>query len=326
MNIAMGLDGGDGERALHTFIETGCDEFFAGFIPPEWSNTFGWEYSLNRRAYGAQCQFTDIDDLAQTIRTIHDSGRRISLTLNRHEHPAAVTPLIRDIVMRMEEIEPDSYTVADPALMLLLREWGVERPLHLSTGAACFNSETIRYYCAIAKVRRVVIPRKMSLREMAELITSIQDLELEMEAMVMGYRCIFNDEFCFTSHCGLAENFCANFSDAEALVGRVLGNDWKERMGDILADMPSQFAEGSALDRWRKEMAVDSRRADQPVPGVDDAKTPGLSSTIAQMVLMHCGLCAVPRLREIGVTTLKLPLRGEMWQKQTHNGRRTPDY
>jgi len=136
--------------------------------------------------------------------------------------------------------------------------------------------------------------------------------------MVMGYRCIFNDEFCFTSHCGLAENFCANFSDAEALVGRVLGNDWKERMGDILADMPSQFAEGSALDRWRKEMAVDSRRADQPVPGVDDAKTPGLSSTIAQMVLMHCGLCAVPRLREIGVTTLKLPLRGEMWQKQTH--------
>lgn len=318
MNIAMGLDGADGERGLYAFAEAGCDEFFAGFIPPEWSDTFGWEYSLNRRAYGAQCQFTDIDDLRQAVSTVHDLGKRISLTFNVHEHPDAIAPLVRDIIMRVEELEPDSYTVADPALMLLLREWGIERPLHLSTGTACFNSETIRYYCSIANVRRVVIPRKMTLREMESLISSARDLDLEFEVMVLGYRCIFNDEFCFSVHCGLEENLCVDFGAAEALVGRRLANDWKQRIEDILADLPSQFAEGSLLDRWRKELAVDPRRGDLPAPGAEDTKTPGLSSTVAQILLIHCGLCAVPRLREIGVTTLKLPLRGATWQKQEH--------
>jgi len=314
----MGLDGGDGARGLHAYAEAGADEFFAGFIPPEWSNTFGWEYSLNRRAYGAQCQFTDIDDLSEAISLVHNLGKRISMTFNAHEHPAGITPMIRDAIMRVEELGPDSYTVADPALMMMLREWGVERPLHLSTGAACWNSETVRYYTGIGKIRRVVLPRKMSLGEMGRLIASVQDLALDFEVMVLGYRCIFNDALCFSSHCGLDDNLCVDFGAPDALVGRRLSNGWKQRIEDVLADLPSQFTEGSALDRWRKEVAVDPRRANLPAYGADDANTPGLSSAVAQILLINCGLCAVPRLREIGVTMLKLPLRGETWQKYEH--------
>ena len=267
MNLSVGLDCLDDPDAIHELSRIGADEFFAGFVPREWSEKFGWEVGLNRRTFGYQSQYLRHEELAEAIQAVHDEGKRFFITFNAHDYGSERLSLVHDTVRLVDDLQPDAYIVADPALMLMMFDhWGIERPMHLSTGAACFNSETIRFYCERFPVARVVIPRKMTLREMGRLMGDVGDLKLEFEVMVIGYRCHFNDEFCFSVHCGNGNNLCSDFVHADGIISRRFPDDWKDRLEAILANQKEQFREGSPLDRFRQAM-----RSDVPEPPTPSA-------------------------------------------------------
>lgn len=317
MNISMGLDGTDTPERIRELTAGGADEFFAGYIPAQWLRRYGWEAPLNRRSYGPECQFLRAGDLREAVETVHAEGKRIFLTLNHHAYAQEQVPLIRDIVAETEAIEPDGYIVADPALMVLLTTWGITRPLHLSTGAGCYNSETVRYLCSLANVRRVVIPRKMSLHEMSMLIESLNDLDLEFEAMMIGYRCYFNDEFCFSLHSAACDNLCGTFCYARYATSRRWPRDWKTLLADVAADIGGQFQKSSALDRFLQQTSMATEQdACRPPPWRQLRDEQGTTSAVADIWLQNCGLCLIPELRDIGVSVLKIPTRGSSWLKQ----------
>ena len=315
MRIAVGLDSTDSPAAIKSYIDLGADEFFVGYIPPSWYEWYGWEVSPNRRAYGPQCQFTDLPALRDAVGVARSCGKPFSLTLNAHEYGPEQAERVHRVIDDVEELSPDAYIVADPGLMLLLDAWGIKRPLHLSTGAACFNSETVRFYCERFDVKRVVLPRKLSLNEMRGLIAGLTDLTLEFEAMVIGYRCFFNDEFCFAWHSDVCSNLCCDFALKESFVSRRFPRDWKGKLSEILRQVESQFSEGSTLDRLIKDIAVDAEGVDVAEPDSVAGQGPGMNPRLAETLYQNCGLCAVPHFRAMGVDVLKVPSRGTPLQK-----------
>jgi putative protease len=318
VQIDVGIDASDTPEGIRALSESGADEFFAGYVPAEWSDRYGWEIGLNRRTFGPNCQFTSLVDLQAAIVAAHAVHRPVFITFNAHDYHAEQVPLLRQIVLDICTLGPDALIVADPALLELLSQWGVTTPVHLSIGAGCFNGEAVRHFCRIANIRRVVLPRKMSLAEMETMIAGLADLKLDFEALVIGYRCLFNDEFCFTRHTGIAEPFCNSFvPDPEAPASYRLPSDWKD-VADKAAQAPDeQFQPGSTLDRFRKAR----RRQVRPPVSVTAETAPvadGLDGLVASSLFTHCALCAIPGLRRAGVNVLKVPVRGTGVLKARH--------
>lgn len=311
MQLTVGLDRADRTTDIADYVRQGVDEFFAGFVPGSWSERFGWEVGLNRRTFGGAAQYTDIDEMREAITAVHAAGKRILITLNAHDYGHERLDLVRDIVRTLETLGHDGYIVADPALMGHLRRWGVQTLFHLSTGAAAFNSETIRFYHERYGLRRVVIPRKMTLREMHLLMNNVADLDLEFEVMIIGYRCQFNDEFCFSWHCGTSSNFCTDYVKMPKQLRSRFPRNWKDVLQEAMNAPTEQFAQGSKLDEFCRFIA---RHTPTEKPAPPSAET-GEHSQLPLAMFNNCGLCAIPALREMGVHTLKVPVRGAPWQK-----------
>ena len=311
MQLTIGLDHADRVADIANLIRQGVDEFFVGFVPGEWSERFGWEVGLNRRTFGGSAQYTDIDEMREAIAAVHAGGKRILITLNAHDYGHERLPLVREVVRMLETLGHDGYIVADPALMGHLRRWGVQTLFHLSTGAAAFNSETIRYFHERYGLRRVVIPRKMTLREMRLLMEKVADLNLEFEVMVIGYRCHFNDEFCFSWHSGTGSNFCTDYVKMPKQVRARFPRDWKDVLQEAIEAPTKQFAEGSKLDEFCRIMTR-TTPVERPMPPPPEV---GEHSQLPLAMFNNCGLCAIPALQEMGVHTLKVPVRGAPWQK-----------
>jgi collagenase-like PrtC family protease len=204
--------------------------------------------------------------------------------------------------------------------MILLREWGIERPLHLSTGVACFNSETIHYYAKKIGISRVIIPRKMNLKEMEILIKKCQDLPIEFEAIVMHSKCFFNDEYCFSWHSGGCYSLCSYYEGAWKDVKPRFPSLWKHTIEEILENPQSQFQEGSPLDSFLKityfypenKDSFPSQMKEKP-----DQKV-RFHPNLASLIFKNCGLCSVKQLKEIGIKVFKIPLRGEYIEKERY--------
>lgn len=318
MKVALGLDSSDDAGAIERWSREGADEFFAGFIPPEWSERFGWEVNLNRRCFGPQWQYTDVAKLGEVIHTAHELGRPFHVTFNSHQYAAVQLPLVRETMCAVAELGPDAFIIADPALLQLLPAWGLHVPLHLSTGTACYNSETIRYYCSQGDIRRVVIPRKMSVREIERLIAKLSDVDVEFEAMAMGGRCAFNDELCFCWHSGSGHNFCHYFPDQPTSTRRRFPQEWKSLLQELLENSEDQLRPDSPLNRLRTAVAcpnVLEREREQRGAHTMGEEPGGIEPVLMSNVIMNCGLCVIPHLRQAGVNALKLITRGETNRK-----------
>ena len=320
MRIALGIDGADTPERIREWAAAGADEFFAGYIPSEWSERYGWENGLNHRNFGARSQYTSLRDLGAAVAAIHDCGKRITIAFNSHQYDIERLPLVRKVLETVDALDVDAYVIADPALLVCVRDWGIARPLHLSTGAASYNSETVRYFHRLAGIDRVVLPRKMSLREMAGLLDSVRDLDLTFEALIIGYRCFFNDEFCFSWHSSGERNLCTHFTSAETQTCRRFPLDWKTRVQAVAEAPDEQLCEGSDLDLFCRARAMVS-----DTPGRSGAdrlaaagSAPGMTAAVAATMVQNCGLCAIPALRRLGVSVLKIPARGDQFQKRHH--------
>jgi putative protease len=308
MFITFGLCGSDTPELIAQYAAQGAEEFFAGFVPRVWLEKYGWEVCPNRRPLGSSYNYMQIEDLAEARAAAKRAGSRFNLALNSHDNGFDRLADLRALVETVEPLDPDGYIVADPALMFSLKSWGIDRPLHLSTGAGCFNAASVRFYCQHFDVRRVVIPRKVTLREVRSMFDSLRDLNLEFEVMIIGYRCHFNDENCHSIHSGARCNLCGDVLNGQLQVSKNFPDDWKEVVQAMHDDPLGQLKEGSALDEFRKAMNK------TPLPAPPESKQPyfaqGLDGLVTRAIYQHCGLCAIKELRDIGVQALKVPLRG----------------
>ena len=192
-------------RNQHYALAYGADAVYAG-LP---------RYSLRVRNNDF-----DAANLEQGIHEAHTAGKRFYLAANLMPHGAKLKTFIDDMAPIIA-LGPDALIMADPGLILLVRERWPNIPIHLSVQANTVNAEGVRFW-AQQGVERVILSRELSLEEIAEIRDACPDTELEV--FVHGALCIAYSGRCLLSgyfnHRDANQGSCTNACRWEYRVGK----------------------------------------------------------------------------------------------------------
>ncbi len=166
---------------LRYAIAYGADAVYAG-MP---------RYSLRVR----NNDFSQLEQLARGIETVHQEGKRFFLATNVLPHNSKLNTFMAD----MEEavaLGPDALIMADPGLIMMVRERWPEMPVHLSVQANTMNHASVKFWQQVG-VKRIILSRELSLDEVEEIRQKCPDMELEV--FVHGALCIAYSGRCLLS-------------------------------------------------------------------------------------------------------------------------------
>ncbi len=248
-----------------------------------------------------------LENLQTGIDDAHALGRKFFVASNLLPHESKVKTYLRDMepVIAMQ---PDALIMADPGLIMLVRERWPEMPIHLSVQANTLNSAAVRFWRTIG-VERVILSRELSLDEIEEIRQ--QCPEMELEVFVHGALCIAYSGRCLLSgyfnhrdpNQGTCTNACRWKYDLHAGV--------EDGSGDVIAAsdllQPEQPFSSSCGEQTRHPSADgvyllrEENRPDGLMPVMEDEHGTYIMNSRDLRAVQH-----VARLIEIGVDSLKI--------------------
>lgn len=135
------------------------------------------------------------DNLQIGINEAHALGKKFFIAANVIPHNAKVKTFLKDIAP-VVAMKPDALIMADPGLIMMMRETHPEMPIHLSVQANTVNYAAVKFWQKMG-VERVILSRELSLDEIAEIRQQCPDMELEV--FVHGALCIAYSGRCLLS-------------------------------------------------------------------------------------------------------------------------------
>lgn len=135
------------------------------------------------------------EELAEGVRFAHDHGKKVLVAINTFAQPGRVD-LWRKAADDAAECGADAVIAADLAVLDHVAANHKGLRLHLSVQAAAATPEAINFYAQRFGVRRVVLPRVLSVQEIVALNRAI---EVETEAFVFGGLCVMVEGRCYLS-------------------------------------------------------------------------------------------------------------------------------
>ncbi|MGT2467114.1 ubiquinone anaerobic biosynthesis protein UbiU [Mesorhizobium atlanticum] len=135
------------------------------------------------------------DELAEGVRFAHDHGSKVLVAINTFARVDDVD-IWKKAADAAAESGADAIIAADFAVLGHVAKNHKQIRLHLSVQAAAATPEAIGFYAAQFGVRRVVLPRVLSLQEIAALNRAI---DVETEAFVFGGLCVMIEGRCYLS-------------------------------------------------------------------------------------------------------------------------------
>jgi len=189
-------------------IAAGTDELYCGILLDDWRKRYTVSASLNRRQednpiLGTSPHFKNFEELKESVEIAHSHSVPLILTLNEHYYSKDQYPSLLSYVDKAIEAGVDAFIIGDVALILTLRERGIDIDIHISTAGTAFNSETVKFYQELG-ASRIIMPRHLTIDEIASIASEAHDIELE--AFILNSRCANIDGFCTFQH-GLADLF-----------------------------------------------------------------------------------------------------------------------
>jgi putative protease len=138
------------------------------------------------------------DSLEIGIGEAHRQGKKFYVAANLFPHNTKIRTFMDDMAPVIG-MKPDGLIMADPGLMMMVREKWPEMPLHLSVQMNTVNYASVKFWRQ-ADIRRVILSRELSLDEIAEIRQQCPDTELEVfvhGALCMAYsgRCLLSGYF-----------------------------------------------------------------------------------------------------------------------------------
>ncbi len=170
---------GDRE-CLRAAVENGADAVY-----------FGLNCGFNARARATNIE---PDELADVMAMLHHRGVKGYVTLNTLAFSDELPELER-LVRRIALADVDAVLVQDLGLVRLIRAICPDLPIHASTQMTLTSAECIRVAEELG-IERVVLPRELSIREIAKLKGGTS---VELEAFVHGALCVAYSGQCLTS-------------------------------------------------------------------------------------------------------------------------------
>lgn len=214
----------DKVEEVDELIKAGADELYCGVLTTDWPYQ---TISINRR-HEKNASFETFEELGACVKTAHSHGVPVFLTLNEHYYTAFEYPIVLNYVEKALEYKVDALIVTDLALVLSLRDRGVE--VHISTGGTTFNSECAKFYQSLG-AKGIILPRHLTVNEISEIVKNVP--EVKMEVFILNSKCPNIDGFC-TFHHGLtevvAENEKKNYRNACMLPYEISVDGPKERV------------------------------------------------------------------------------------------------
>ncbi|MFA6194156.1 MAG: U32 family peptidase [Patescibacteria group bacterium] len=160
-------------------------------------------------AYGADAVYLGIPDFSlrvrindfglkevgAAIRYAHDLGKKVYVTINifaHNEHLKKLPAYLR----KLKAMQADALIISDPGIIALVKKAWPKAEIHLSTQANCTNSEAVKFW-AWQGVKRIILGREVTLKEISEIHRAVPKVELEY--FVHGAMCMAYSGRCFLS-------------------------------------------------------------------------------------------------------------------------------
>ena len=136
-----------------------------------------------------------LENLGKGIAEAHRLGKKFFVASNIMPHNAKIKTYLADMEPVIE-LKPDALIMADPGLIMMVREKWPEIPVHLSVQANTVNYAGVKFWQSLG-LERVILSRELSLKEIEEIRQQCPDMELEV--FVHGALCIAYSGRCLLS-------------------------------------------------------------------------------------------------------------------------------
>lgn len=256
--------------------EAGADEFFAGFISYEWVKKYHAVFPINRREYiFGDFNLVSLNTMKVLRKKVDKYGANIKITFNGHYYLPEQLEMVAETIKMLMDIGYDTFIISDLALLIYLREKGINCIVHLSGEMQILNEFTIRLINQF-DITRVIFPRLATLHDMENAINGSGLKYKEYEAFIMNSFCPMDGGLCNAIHCEDIPKLC-----------------WVKAHCKTFDENSKAFTKerGSMPKHAHSMQLIDS-----------NLKGAGREG---------CGLCAVKSLEDIGITNLKIVGRGE---------------
>ena len=140
-------------------------------------------------------EFRKADFVAEGIRIARAQGKAFFLAINLTPHNRKLRTFLQDIAPVLA-LKPDALIMADPGLIMLVRENWPDIPVHLSVQANTMNFASVKFWQKQG-LTRIILSREMSLEEIADIRQECPDMELEV--FVHGALCMAHSGRCLLS-------------------------------------------------------------------------------------------------------------------------------
>ena len=282
---------------LHYAFDFGADAVYAG--QPR--------YSLRAR----NNEFK-LEQLQEGITEARRRGKKLFIASNILPHNAKVKTYLRDMEPLIA-MKPDALIMADPGLIMLVKDKWPEQEIHLSVQANTVNFAGVKFWQRQG-LSRVILSRELSLDEIEEIRQECPDIEIEV--FVHGALCIAYSGRCLLSgyfnrrdpNQGTCTNACrweykvhdtANADNGDVTL--LNGFDFNQEV----ASANQQFSAAGGVNRHpeanKTYLIEDLSRPGEMMPILEDEHGTYIMNSKDLRAIQH-----VERLVKIGVDSLKV--------------------
>ncbi len=275
---------------MHKAFDYGADAVYAG--QPR--------YSLRAR----NNDFSTLSKLEQGITQARARGKRFYVASNIYAHNAKLKTFMADMEP-VVAMKPDALIMADPGLIMMVRDKWPDIPIHLSVQANAINWADVKFWQRIG-LTRIILSRELSLDEVEEIRMQCPDMELEVfvhGALCVAYsgRCLLSGYF---NHRDSNQGTCTN----SCRWNYTLHNAVENEEGDLLLRNADNNVSLSSLGEVPRHpladktyFIVEGKRAGQLMPIVEDEHGTYILNSKDLRAVEH-----IERLVKIGVDSLKI--------------------
>lgn len=176
----------------------------------------------------------DEKELDRAIDYAHNKDRKVLMAINTYPRPHQWDQWCRAID-RSAKHKVDALILADPGLMQYAATTHPDLRLHLSVQGSATNHEAIDFYARHYAIRRVVLPRVLSLSQITQVI---KNTDVEVEVFGFGSLCVMVEGRCALSSyvTGKSPNSNGVCSPAEAVRWEETPQGRRSRLNGVLID------------------------------------------------------------------------------------------
>ena len=241
----------------------------------------------------------------------HARGKKLYVASNIMPHNSKIKTYLSDMAPIIE-MKPDALIMADPGLIMMVRDKWPEQAIHLSVQANTVNYMAVKFWQRMG-VERIILSRELSIDEIAHIRQECPNMELEV--FVHGALCIAYSGRCLLSgyfnhrdpNQGTCTNSCRwdykmhDTTDTDSgdvsVIQFDLNQAWEES-NDAFADITDIKRHPLANKTYLIEEAT---RVGEMMPILEDEHGTYIMNSKDLRAIQH-----VQKLIEVGVDSLKI--------------------